>query len=191
MLLTLVQVTLEPATSNLTVEAEYKGDDSHTQVKLENKGVLMLTYMQSLFQRVSAGAELVHIPTQGTLLSLSGRWTAPVLGTEERPNWVSVLTFNTLGMLSASYSRRVGKKTDLSTEYSIAQTPDGSFQDMWAAGCQWTFRNSRIKARVDNQWHVGAVIEENITPYMRMIFAGDLDHKEQKFKFGLGFSLFM
>jgi len=185
------QVSLEPAQSNLSLEAEYRGDDSHTTVKLENKGVFTLTYMQSLFQRVSAGAELVHVPAQGTALSLSGRWTAPIIGAEERPKWISVLTYNTFGGLSASYSRRVGKRTDLSTEYSLLQTPDGSFQDMWAAGCVWNLRNTRIKARVDNQWHVGVVIEENITSYMRISVAADVDHKEQKYKFGLGMSLYM
>jgi len=153
--------------------------------------VLMLAYMQSVSQQLACGTELVHIPTQGTLMSISGRYTSSIRGPEDKPNWIGVATLNTLGMLTASYSRHVGKKTDLSTEYSVAQTPDGTFQDMWAAGCQWTFRTSRIKARVDNQLHVGAVVEENITPFMRLSFVGDLDHKEQKYKFGVGLSLYM
>jgi mitochondrial import receptor subunit TOM40 len=186
------QVSLEPAQSNLTVEADYKGEDSHTQVKLENKGVLVLTYMQSLSKRFAAGAELVHVPTQGTFLSLSGRYTTPVAVEDEKPSSIFVGTFlSSVNTASFSYTRHIGKKTDLSTEYSIASTPDGKFQDGWAAGAQWTFRSSRIKARVDHMHHVGVMVEENIAPFMRLSFAADLDHKEEKYKFGLGFSLIL
>jgi len=182
------QVSLEPAQSNLTVEADYRGEDSHTQLKLENKGVLVLTYMQSLLKGFAAGAELVHVPSQGTLLNVSGRYTS---SDEERPGSIIVGTLSTIGAVSFSYTRHIDKKTDLSTEYSMATTPDGKYQDGWAAGCQWTFRSSRIKARVDNLQHVGIILEENIGPAMRLSFAGDLDHKEEKYKFGVGFSLIL
>lgn len=184
------QVALEPAQSNLTVEADYKGDDSHTQVKLENKGVLVLTYMQSLFKSFAAGAELVHIPSQGTLLNISGRYATPVAD-GEKPDSIVVGTLSTIGAASLSYTRHIGKKTDLSTEYSIATTPDGKWQDGWAAGCQYNFRTSRLKVRVDNLSHVGVIIEESIAPFMRLSFSGDLDHKEEKYKFGIGLSLML
>jgi len=185
------QVSLEPAQSNLTVEADYKGEDSHTQVKLENKGVLVLTYMQSLLKSFAAGAELVHVPTQGTLLNISGRYATPPAPGEEKHDSIFVGTMSTMGAATLSYTRHIGRKTDFSTEYSLASTPDGKYQDTWAAGAQWTFRNSRLKARVDSMQHVGVIVEENIHPSMRLTFSADLDHKEEKYKFGMGFSMVM
>jgi len=183
------QVSLEPAQSILEADFEYKGKDSHSLVKLESKGIFTLSYMQSIAAGLAFGTELLHMPTQGTMLTVGGRYISSTNIDDNKPTHISALSMTSAGMLTACHTRRFGKKTEYATEYQIAQTAEGTWQDMWTAGCQWNFRASRLKARLDSLGRVGAMLEEHITPYMRMTFIGDLDHKEQKYKFGIGFSL--
>jgi hypothetical protein len=185
------QVTLEPAQTSFTLEADYKGEDSHSQVKLENKGVLVLSYMQSIYDTattsLAAGAELLHLPAQGTLLNAALRVTTEPK--DKSNHWIFGATFNTAGQATVNATRRLSEKVELSTEYMRMPTPDGSTQDTWAAGGLFTFRNSRIKARWDNMWRTGAIIEETVASFMRLSLSAELDHTEQKYKFGFGISL--
>lgn len=185
-------IALEPAASNLSLEMDYKGEDSHTSMKAENKGVLILSYMQGIYRTLSAGTELLHIPGQGTLLSATGRYTWPASKSPEEPvKNIANISLSTMRMVSASYTRRAGKKAEFATEVQGMVGQDGVLNTIWTAGFLYSFRNSRVKGRVDSQGRVGASVEEHITPFMRVCLVGDLDHREQKYKLGLGFSLML
>lgn len=83
---------------------------------------------------------------------------------------------------------RVGKKTELSTEYSLCSTPDG-VMDTFALGACWTFRQSRVKARADSSGKVFCLVEETVHPNMHASVSAELDHYEERYKIGIGMSV--
>lgn len=53
----------------------------------------------------------------------------------------------------------------------------------------YSFVNGRIKARVDSHARVGVFIEEGVSQNMSAFICGDLDHLQNKYKFGFGITL--
>jgi mitochondrial import receptor subunit TOM40 len=178
------QVSLDPPQSHVSGELDYKGNDFYGQARVENKGGLSLSYLQSVTNNVSVGGELVHVPSQGTVLALGARLN--------QPKWILSGMVNTMSQGTLGFTWKTGKKADFATELAMSRNPqDDSLQSLWSGGFIYTFRTSRFKATVNSDLRVGACLDELLNDYMKVSLVGDLDHREQKYKLGFGLSFNM
>jgi len=183
--------------SMVSVETTYSGADWTGSVKLEGPSVVEVTMMQSVLPTVGLGMQLIHVPQpHGAITGLSA--VARVWGASEVvkpltqqkvPRWVVGVNSGSMTPLHATFTWHTPTKADFATEFAVHPRQDGSLESLWCAGAQYEFNSGRIKARVDSNWRVGVFIEEGISPIMRAYLCGDLDHKQNKYKFGVGIAI--
>jgi len=180
--------------ASLSAELEYVGDSSHTIMKFEKPGIIEVSTMKSIWSRGAVGINMLHMPQgdqilngMGVALKLWGRpLVRPNAGTF--PRWVWTATMSNLSPFSSTFTYRTTGRGDFSTEFGVHPTPEGTVDTHWAIGAQYYFRTSRIRARVDKDLVVTAIIEELVAPTLRLSVMGLLDHWHQKYKFGMGIS---
>eukprot|EP01111_Echinosteliopsis_oligospora_P002999 TRINITY_DN1482_c0_g1_i1.p1 TRINITY_DN1482_c0_g1~~TRINITY_DN1482_c0_g1_i1.p1 ORF type:complete len:371 (-),score=90.86 TRINITY_DN1482_c0_g1_i1:8-1120(-) len=188
--------------SGITAEVEYRGASWVSSLKLERFSVLEASFMQSISRHAALGFSLVHIPYQG----LSGfSWAARFIGSPivkenipvepgqpqiKVPRWVATAALSPFTPFTAAFTWNTKTPVTFATDFSVVpkmEEPEHiSMTSVWSAGAIWEHRTSRIKARVDSNAHIGAVVEEQLNQIMLMTFSGDLDHYNQKYRFGLG-----
>jgi hypothetical protein len=131
------------------------------------------------------------------------------------PRWVVAGQMGTLVPFHASFTWHTQYKADFATELALTMKQDGGLDTVWCAGgilpfsfstspslqspilliidltllALYSFASGRIKARVDSHARVGVFIEEGVSPNMSAFLCGDLDHYQNKYKFGFGITL--
>jgi len=162
------------------LDADYFGDDKSVGLKLDTRGSLAVNYMQTVHKGWAAGTEFAHFPQQGTTAAAAIKYSSQTR-IENTPIHSTAVAVSTQGVISASYYRHIGKKFLFSTEYNSS----GQGEDAWAAGFLATFRSSRLRARIDHNYRVSALAEEELMDIGRLGFCADFDYKDEKYKLGV------
>jgi len=100
----------------------------------------------------------------------------------------TVAAIFTTGHLTTSYTQKVTKEINLSTEF-MASFQGGHVETLWSGGFEYSLRSSHLKAHLDSNLKVYAVLEEMLNQFTRIAVAAELDHKKKNYRFGLGVSM--
>jgi hypothetical protein len=193
----LAQAQVSAEHSMVTVEGTYHGSDWVGSAKIESPSVVEVTMMQSILPATAVGMQLIHVPhPQGAITGLSAVariWSDTTfikpLSQQKVPRWVFAANMGSLTPLHATFTWHTPYKADFATELLVHPRQDGGLASTWCAGAQYEFNTGRIKARFDSNLRIGVFVEEAISPIMRAYLCGDLDHSNNKYKFGVGISI--
>lgn len=166
-------------------------------MKLEAPNVVEVTLMQSILRHAALGMQLIHVPQPHVAITgisavarlWGGTEILKPLTQQRVPRWVFAANSGTMTPLHTTFTWHTPTKADFATELAIQPRQDGSFESVWSAGALYEFNSGRIKARIDSNWRVGVFIEEGVSQNMRAYLCGDLDHYQNKYKFGFGITI--
>ncbi|KAJ1995190.1 translocase of outer mitochondrial membrane [Coemansia sp. RSA 1358] len=179
--------------SMVQLESEYTGLDYTANIKainaspVDNTGIFIANYLQSITHKLGVGAELVYqrpMPkVQETSLSLALRYQP----TEDR---VFVVQSQSTNLLTASYWRKVSPKCEAGAELQMLNMPSqGRREASCTVGVKYDFAASTVRAMADNFGKVSMLLEEKIAPGFSFLISGELDHLKGENKFGIGLNL--
>jgi len=174
------QASPEPHNSAAHVELDWKGSHWYGNFKWGNPGIYGISYMQSVSPSLSLGMETIYHHKQAmSLLTLGGRYdTKQYIATG----------LVTAGHFSASYTHKISDRVNLATEFT-ASWPTGTLETLYSVGFEYSLRTSHLKAHVDSNGKVSAIVEEMMNQATRIAVCAELDHKKKNYRFGFGVSM--
>jgi len=188
------QVT--PDSAMASAEASYSGSDFTTTGKFELPGCVELTYMQGIMERAGLGVQLLHIPFPAGALtgySMAFRcWSRSTIMKQPQQQqvsrWIFSANMGSMNPLHLTYTWYTPYKADFSTEFGVSHQQDGSMGSHYAVGASFEYNTARVKVRLDHRLRVGVYTESILTPAIRGFLSGELDHLNNKYRFGIGLS---
>ncbi|KAF8976422.1 translocase of outer mitochondrial membrane [Entomortierella lignicola] len=171
------QLSTTPGHSMLQLEQDYNGKDFNVNIKgvnpspVEGTGIFIGSYLQSVTQNISLGAEAVHQrPAPGqeeTIWSYVAKYTGN--------DYIATAQYQGFGALQAAYYLRYSEKVDFGTEIQLV-TAGGRREAIATVGGKFEFRRSTFRGQVDTTGKVSAVLEEKIVPGFSFLVSGEMDH---------------
>ncbi|CAG8613845.1 6482_t:CDS:2 [Funneliformis mosseae] len=183
-------ISPSPGHSMLQLEQDYQGSDYSINCKtinpspVENTGIFILSYFQSVTQKLALGVENVYQkPTpdiEETTRSLVAKYTGK--------DCIATLHWQEMGAFQASYYQKINEKVDFGTELQIL-TASGRREAVCTVGGKFDFRAATFRGQIDTTGRVSAVIEQKIAPGFSFIITGDIEHMKSTSRFGVGIQL--
>ncbi|OZJ02264.1 hypothetical protein BZG36_04694 [Bifiguratus adelaidae] len=181
------QLTHTPGHSMVQVEQDYVGSDFSANIKamnpspIDNTGLLIASYLQSVTPRLALGTELViQRPTpemEETAMSYVAKYSGP--------NYIATAQLQGMGAIQASYFQTINEKVDFGVELNMLLA--GPRREAVATvGGKFDFRQATFRGQIDTSGRVSAVLEEKMAPGFSFLISGDLDHMKGQSKFGVG-----
>eukprot|EP00612_Vaucheria_litorea_P000287 CAMPEP_0171457540 /NCGR_PEP_ID=MMETSP0945-20130129/3584_1 /TAXON_ID=109269 /ORGANISM="Vaucheria litorea, Strain CCMP2940" /LENGTH=310 /DNA_ID=CAMNT_0011983181 /DNA_START=179 /DNA_END=1111 /DNA_ORIENTATION=+ len=160
---------------------EVDDESSACQVTVGSEG-FGFNFNQTITPKLSVGMEMQHQHGESPIsvgLGYSGKdWTANSLYSQTgSPN----------GMLMLQYSKVVSERTQLATE--LMMNPVSPSQSVVNVGAEFNLKQSKLHFGVNGSGVVDSNIEVKIFPTASMTFAGQLNHAEDKHRFGFGLQM--
>eukprot|EP00741_Cyanophora_paradoxa_P024453 tig00022075_g23610.t1 len=170
------QLSGEPHSSQVQADAEYRGSDWSTGLKLSNPGVVGVSYLQSVWTGLAMGGELTYLGARRmTILDFAGRY--------EKGRMTCVARYNTMGQVTLSSHHKINDKTALATELTWSQANKDS---IYRVGYEYKLTKSTVKGLVESAGRVVATMDYKLSPGIAFLLSGELDHKKRDYKFGFG-----
>ncbi|CAI2171111.1 2418_t:CDS:2 [Funneliformis geosporum] len=183
-------ISPSPGHSMLQLEQDYQGSDYSINCKtinpspVENTGIFILSYFQSVTQKIALGVENVYQkPTpdiEETTRSLVAKYTGK--------DCIATLHWQEMGAFQASYYQKINEKVDFGTELQILAA-SGRREAVCTVGGKFDFRAATFRGQIDTTGRVSAVIEQKIAPGFSFIITGDIEHMKSTARFGVGIQL--
>lgn len=112
-------------------------------------------------------------------------------------DWIASLSMQASGSVLASFYRKVSDKVEAGVETSVSL---GGQQQMMMGmpptieaqttiGAKYEFRQSSFRGQINSDGKVSCYLEQRVLPVMSILFAGEIDHKTQQPRIGVGLSL--
>ncbi|KAG0271085.1 translocase of outer mitochondrial membrane [Linnemannia exigua] len=181
------QLSTTPGHSMLQVEQDYNGKDFNLNLKavnpspLENTGIFITSYLQSITPQLALGLEAVHQRPTPQQAETTYSYVAKYTGRD----YIATATYQGFGALQAAYYLRYSEKVDLGTEIQLV-TAGGRRDAVATVGGKFEFRRSTFRGQVDTTGKVSAVLEEKIVPGFSFLVSGEMDHGKGQSRFGVG-----
>ncbi|RIB06542.1 eukaryotic porin/Tom40 [Gigaspora rosea] len=183
-------ITSVPGHSMLQLEQDYQGSDYSINYKtinpspVENTGIYILSYIQSVTQKLALGVETVYQkPTPDSeecFKSLVAKYSGK--------NYIATLQWQEIGTIQASYFQKINEKVEFGTELQILVGKERR-DALCTVGGKFDFRTSTLRGQVDTSGRVCVVIEQKITPALSFLITGDIEHMKNTSRFGVGIQL--
>jgi mitochondrial import receptor subunit TOM40 len=174
----------------VSIENDYTGSDFTASIKALNPSLLeggltgMVTaeYLQSITSRLSLGLAALW---QRQAMSQGPEMMLTYAARYKTPEWIASAQFISLGVLQASYWRRIADRVEggVSAQLSYAPSPSGQMmgggakaEGVATIGAKYDFRTSQFKAQVDSAGRIGCLLEKRLAPAVSVTFVGQIDH---------------
>ncbi|CUM66072.1 uncharacterized protein PRCAT00003726001 [Priceomyces carsonii] len=201
--LTLQLANGQPAMCQL--EQDYMASDFSINLKTLNpsflnggfSGVAVGSLLQSLSPKLSVGLEAMFskqapLVSPDSAVSYVARYNAG--------NWIASAQLQAQGALIASFWRKVTDKVEAGLETQIAATvkpvtdslmgtPIGFepvVEGQTTIGAKYEYRQSVFRGQLDSLGKVGVFMEKRVLPTVSILFSGEIDHKKNASKLGVG-----
>lgn len=168
-----------PAGAQYMVDADIKGKDWNSQLKLGAGNFYGLNYFQSVTPKLALGAELFWL--QSNLKSGVG-----LAARHADEKHIAVAQVATTGILSLQYGHKVTDKIMLLTDlmYNWLHREASA-----SVGYDVTLRQCRVRGNINTAGIIQALLEERFIPGITFLLSAELDHSDKNYKFGFGFSV--
>jgi len=174
------QASLEPHSSAVSVEFDYKGRDWFGNFKWGNPGLYGISYTQALTPHLSLGAETFYHHKQGiSVFTLGGRF--------DTKNFVATGMLSA-GHFSATYTHKVTPRISFGTELT-AMWASGVLDTIAIGGFEYHLRTSHLKCHIDTNGKVTALVEEMMNQFTNVSLCAELDHAKKQYHFGFGVAM--
>jgi len=186
-LLVRVQATVAPealASNTFKADVDYKGGDFCMGGYFMGGGLLGGSYMQSLTEGLSVGAECFYHTLNRKVRGGAGVARYVWGGNGENVATAKVGTFGN-GAVEMAYQRKVSEKVALATEMQYYHNQFCQY----GLGYEFKLRNAIFKGLISSDTTCSAVIEEHIQPGINLVLSGQLNHKKGDHKFGCGLTI--
>ncbi|CAE6476339.1 unnamed protein product [Rhizoctonia solani] len=208
-----MQIANNPnAQSMLQLEQDYQGPDYSVNFKainpspIDGSGIFVGSCLQSVTPRLALGFETVHQRAgPGMAESMTSyllRWTsspslasslsttagAPAPGTHEPGKWIATAHLQAPGILQATYWQRLSEKVDVGADLQMIIAP-GRRDAFATVGAKWDLRMSTMRAQVDSNGKIAALLEQRFAPTFAFLVGGEIDHVKNQSKVGVGIML--
>lgn len=173
--------TPAPPTSSSTAmyDLDYRGSDYSANLKLGTGGIVALSYMQSLAPSFSMGGEgFFQTKNKFSALTAAARYVAT--------DGIFTATVASFGPVIGSYVHRVSPRVSLATELFWDARSRESYV---TAGYKFDLRSATIIGQVTSTGKVAAYLEEKLNPGVSFLLSGEVDHRQQQYKFGFGLQI--
>jgi mitochondrial import receptor subunit TOM40 len=182
----------------LQLEQDYQGQDFSLNFKainpspLDGTGIYVGSYLQSVTPRLALGFETVHQRVgPGMAESMTSyllRWTSPpsptpavstsgsvAPGSLDTGKWIATAHLQAPGILQATYWQRLSEKVDVGADLQMIIAP-GRRDAIATVGAKWDLRMSTMRAQVDSNGKIAALLEQRFAPTFAFLVGGEIDH---------------
>jgi mitochondrial import receptor subunit TOM40 len=170
-----------PSTASTTVmyDLDYRGSDYSANLKVGTGGVVSVAYMQSIVPSFSMGGEgFFQMRNKFSALTAAARYLTT--------DGIFSATVASFGPVVASYVHRVNPRVSLATELFWDARSRESYL---TAGYKFDLRSATVIGQVTSLGKVAALLEEKLSPGVSFLLAGEIDHRQQQYKFGFGLQI--
>ena len=143
--------------------------------------MITASYLQSVTENLALGVE-------GTAqFGRSGRIESQLqfVGRLKGANYVATAAVAQAGTLQATYFHQVNNTVHVGAEVEALVTHQQR-ESICTVGAKFDFRGATLRAQVDTMGRVGMLLEEKLSPGFSFLISGELDHYNDKSKFGFG-----
>ena len=115
------QLSPTPGHSMLQLEQDYQGSDYSVNFKtvnpspVDSTGIFILSYLQSVTQKLSLGTEIVYQKLTSDLEETVKQYVMKYTGKD----YIATLNYQEAGALQASYYQKINEKVDFGTELQM------------------------------------------------------------------------
>eukprot|EP01024_Parvocaulis_polyphysoides_P046111 TRINITY_DN4327_c1_g1_i1.p2 TRINITY_DN4327_c1_g1~~TRINITY_DN4327_c1_g1_i1.p2 ORF type:complete len:342 (+),score=69.90 TRINITY_DN4327_c1_g1_i1:379-1404(+) len=172
------QFSNEPG-PNMMMDIDFTGKNWNGQVKLGNGEFVGLNYFQSVTDKLALGGECFY-------LGLDRRTGFALAARHSDDTHAATFQIMTAGLMMASYSGRVNEQLALASELMYnwnAREATAQF------GYDYWMRHCRLRARVDSNGSICALLEERMNMAVKFVLSGEVDYWKQNYKFGFGLKI--
>ncbi|KAK4534685.1 hypothetical protein CDCA_CDCA02G0710 [Cyanidium caldarium] len=170
-----------PASSSTTLmyDLDYRGSDYSANLKLGTGGIVAVSYMQSIIPSLSMGGE-GFFQLRNKFSALTG--AARVVTTDG----ILTATVASFGPVIGSYVHRVNPRVSLAAELFWDARSRESYV---TAGYKFDLRAATVTGQLSSLGKVAAVLEEKLSPGVSFLLSGEIDHRQQQYRFGFGLQI--
>lgn len=177
------------------VDLDYKDKHSFTHYKFThspNGAQHVVSYQQSLTQKLSVGSELMVAPGQGSHISFAGRFNSVYGHGKQGDVWTA--NISSMGMAVGSYAQKLSPHVSLATEVQFGLGPgrpggppgvDSGVQ----MGVLYKYQTFRLQSNVRSNLSLQMALEQQIAPGMALTACTEVDHFTGASVWGLGFRI--
>ena len=170
-----------PQNNSTKIDLDYKGRSFYAGATYMGGGLFGAHYMQSVTPALALGVEGIYHPQR----QIHGGAAAARCVWGPGGEHVATAKAGSFGNVELSYHRKVSEKVGLATELNYHHNKFCTF----GLGYEFRLRQATVKGAVMSDTTCTAVIEERVAPGVNLTLSGQLNHKQQDYKFGFGLSL--
>ncbi|SCV72128.1 BQ2448_4822 [Microbotryum intermedium] len=186
--------------SMFTIEHDHIGKDFTLGLKAYNPspadltGTYIAQYLQSLTPHFALGVEALYQRPTPQIEEVALGYMAKLhdvkkdlSGQPLTGSWIASAQLMSQGVLQATYWKKLAERVEAAVDLTVLPAVDPSSRKAIAtAGVKYDFRMSTFRGQVDSDGKVGALLEQRLSPLFAFLISGEMDHKTNKSKFGLG-----
>lgn len=172
-------VGIEPDSSRVSCDFDYRAARSSSQIKLATGRVIAFNHLHSLSPNFAIGAEAL-------VQARSGFCAMTFALKHDNSSHTTSLSLATFGPLVASYVRKVNKKVSFATEFFMDMRTKESHVTL---GYRFDLLTATVVGHVDSVGRVAATLEERVNPALALSLSAELDHTRENHRFGFGISI--
>ncbi|KAK4053953.1 translocase of outer mitochondrial membrane [Microbotryomycetes sp. JL221] len=196
-----VQLGADPSSQSVfSYEHDRVGQDYTMSFKSINPsptdftGTYLTSYVQSLTKNFAVGVEALYQRPTPDLEDCSLGYMAKYhqvqkdeQGQPLKDSWIATAQIMPQGMWQATYWKKLAERVDAGVDLVVMPALDPRQRKAIAtAGVKYEFRTSTFRGQVDSEGKVSALLEQRLSPAFAFLVAGEMDHKLNKSKFGVG-----
>ncbi|KAM0791240.1 hypothetical protein ACM66B_005719 [Microbotryomycetes sp. NB124-2] len=196
-----VQLGADPSSQSVfSYEQDRVGQDYTLSFKSINPspvdftGTYLASYLQSVTPHFALGAEALYQRPTPDLEDCSLGYMAKYHNVKKdeqgqpiKDSYIATAQIMPQGMWQATYWRKLAERVDAGVDLVVMPALDPRQRKAIAtAGVKYEFRTSTFRGQVDSEGKVSALLEQRLSPAFAFLVAGEMDHKLNKSKFGVG-----
>ncbi|OBA22073.1 hypothetical protein METBIDRAFT_77571 [Metschnikowia bicuspidata var. bicuspidata NRRL YB-4993] len=187
------------------LEQDYQANDFSVNVKSLNpslsnggfSGVAVASLLQSLTPKFAVGLEAMY---SRQAMSLPPDSAVSYFGRYNAGKWIATAQVQAQGALVGTFWRKVSDRVEAGLETqlmasvrpitdSLMGTPIGYepvVEGQTTIGAKYEYRQSVFRGQLDTLGKVGVFMEKRVLPTVSILFSGEIDHRKNASKLGVG-----
>jgi mitochondrial import receptor subunit TOM40 len=180
--------TIQDSVLTLRPALEYTGSDFFANIDTQGisimegglTGIVMANYLQSVTPSLSLG---LRAQWQRQALNYGPQLSMSYLARYAGNDWVATGELAAGGLVQATFWRQIAQKVSAGVNLELLLPGgQGSYgfgasqtQGHAIVGAKYTFASSLFRAQVDSAGKISCVLEKEVAPPVRMVFAAEVD----------------
>ncbi|KAL7424219.1 translocase of outer mitochondrial membrane [Cryptotrichosporon argae] len=173
-------------------------------------GIHFVSLLHSFGPRLSLGFETIIQHPQPAILETQTAWLAKLTSLPSaaaalappaapgqpaalpfQPSWTATAQLQATGNVQATYFHRLSDKVDVALDFNTVFQPASMMgpakrEAITTLGAKYDFRMATVRGQIDSNAKLAMVLEQRFTPAFAFLVSGEIDHKKNTSKFGLG-----